>query len=194
MEFDRWSLDLWFVDEPERQPDLHHLRSMQPLITPETQAKILAIKRATRGLRPDGTRLPSYEVYREVLFGGADVSEPWQNSTMTEPVVRTTLLDQSLPDQPTASVMVRRIVMQPNTAGGAHHHNGPVFGSVESGSVYFQVDGGPETILRAGDVFYEPRGVLIDRFDATAEGVTFLGYFLSGPGESPVLTPGPPAL
>jgi quercetin dioxygenase-like cupin family protein len=192
VEFDRWSLDIWFVDDPERQPDLQHLRSMQPLITPETQAKILAIKRSTHGLRPDGTRLPSYEVYREVLFDGAGVSEPVQEPTMTEPVVRTTLLEQSLPGQPTASVTVRRIVMQPDVAGGPHHHNGPVFGTIESGSVFFQVDGGPETVLRAGDVFYEPGGVLIDRFDATSEGVTFLGYFLSGPGERPELTPGPP--
>jgi quercetin dioxygenase-like cupin family protein len=111
---------------------------------------------------------------------------------MTEPVVRATLLEQSLPHQVTESVVVRRIVMQPNVAGGPHHHNGPVFGSIEAGSVYFQVDGGTETLLRAGDVFYEPAHVLIDRFDATSEGVTFLGYFLTGPGESPVLTPGPP--
>jgi quercetin dioxygenase-like cupin family protein len=192
-QLDRWSFDIWFVDEPERQPDLQHLCSMLPLVTPKTQAKILAIKRATRGLRADGTRLPSYEVYREVLFEGAGGSEAGINPTASEPVVRTTLLDQSLPGRPTASVTVRRIVMQPDVAGGAHHHNGPVFGTIEFGSVFFQVDGGPETILRAGDVFYEPGGVLIDRFDATSEGVTFLGYFLSGPGERPELTPGAPS-
>jgi quercetin dioxygenase-like cupin family protein len=111
---------------------------------------------------------------------------------MTEPVTRVTLLDQALPETTTAAVEVRRITLQPNVAGGPHHHNGHVFGSIEAGSVVFQVDGGPEQILRAGDVFYEPAHVLIDRFDATDEGVTFLGYFLSGPDESPTLTPGPP--
>lgn len=111
---------------------------------------------------------------------------------MTEPVVRVTVLEQTLPDKVTASVLVRRITLQPNVVGGPHHHNGPVFGAIEAGSVLFQVDGGPESILRAGDVFYEPADVLIDRFDATAEGVTFLGYFLCGPDESPMLTPGPP--
>lgn len=111
---------------------------------------------------------------------------------MTEPIVRETLLEQQLDDMVTASVQIRRITLQPDVAGGPHHHNGPVFGSIETGSVYFQVDGGPEVVLRAGDVFHEPAGVLIDRFDATSEGVTFLGYFLSGPGESPVLTPGSP--
>ncbi|KQQ00548.1 MULTISPECIES: cupin domain-containing protein [unclassified Rathayibacter] len=111
---------------------------------------------------------------------------------MTEPVTRTTLLEQSLPDQVTASVQVRRITIPPDVAGGPHHHNGPVFGMIEAGSAYFQVDGGPQTILRAGDAFYEPAGVLIDRFDATPEGVTFVGCFLSGPGGTPELTPGPP--
>lgn len=111
---------------------------------------------------------------------------------MTEPIVRETLLEQRLDDQVTASVQIRRITLRPGVAGGPHHHNGPVFGSIETGSVHVQVDGGPEAVLHAGDVFYEPAGVLIDRFDATSEGVTFLAYFLSGPGELPVLTPGSP--
>lgn len=111
---------------------------------------------------------------------------------MIEPVARVTLLEQSLPEKVTAAMQVRRITLQPDVVGGPHHHNGPVFGAIETGSVYFQVDGGPETILRAGDVFYEPADVLIDRFDATPEGVTFLGYFLSGPNESPTLISGPP--
>jgi quercetin dioxygenase-like cupin family protein len=115
------------------------------------------------------------------------------NQGMTEPVMRVTLLEQSLPDKVTAGVQVRRITLQPNVVGGPHCHNGPVFGAIEAGSVFFQVDGGAEAILHAGDVFYEPADVLIDRFDATNEGVTFLGYFLSGPGESPELTSGPPS-
>lgn len=110
---------------------------------------------------------------------------------MTEPVVRVTLLEQQI-DGPAAAVQLRRITLQPDVAGGPHHHSGPVFGTIEAGSVVFQVDGGPETILRVGDVFYEPANVLIDRFDATAEGVTFFGCFLTDPGHAPLLTPGPP--
>jgi quercetin dioxygenase-like cupin family protein len=108
---------------------------------------------------------------------------------MTETVTRETLLRQALPDMTTAVVEVRRITLQPGVAGGAHWHNGPVFGSIEKGSATVQVDGGAETVLRAGDVFYEPAAPhVIDRFDATSEGVTFLGYFLNGPGEVPELT------
>lgn len=77
--------------------------------------------------------------------------------------------------------------MTPSTVAGAHTHNGPVFGSIESGSVVFQIGDEPEKVLRAGDVFYEPADVVISRFDATEEGVSFLGYFLLGAGETPRL-------
>ena len=106
--------------------------------------------------------------------------------------MRVILLEQPLPQKVSATMQVRRITFQPNVVGGPHHHNGPVFGAIEAGSVFFQVNGGPEKVLHAGDVFYEPADVLIDRFDATSEGVTFLGYFLSGPDDSPELTIGPP--
>jgi quercetin dioxygenase-like cupin family protein len=55
-------------------------------------------------------------------------------------------------------------------------HNGPVVGSIVDGSAVFQIDGEPETVLRPGDVFYEPEGARITRFDAQEAGVTFLAY------------------
>lgn len=112
---------------------------------------------------------------------------------MTEPVVRAILLQKDVDDTVTASVEMRRITMQPDVAAGPHHHNGPVFGVIEAGSVHFQVDGGTEVILRAGDTFYEPANVLIDRFDATAEGAVFIGTFLTAPHETARLVMGPPA-
>ncbi|MEV0684383.1 cupin domain-containing protein [Nocardia sp. NPDC050378] len=97
----------------------------------------------------------------------------------TGAVTRTTLLDQVLPS-PLAlhRVEIRRITLAPDVAGGLHVHNGPVFGSIESGSAVYQIEGEPPTILRPGDVFYEPAHVRIQRFDAQQDGVTFLGYFL----------------
>jgi hypothetical protein len=64
---EEWTVDVWFVDQPERQPDLAHVREFAPLVTPETQSAILERKRATRGLASDGTRLPSYLIYDAVL-------------------------------------------------------------------------------------------------------------------------------
>jgi quercetin dioxygenase-like cupin family protein len=103
-----------------------------------------------------------------------------------EPVTRTTVLDQTLPQDAVVShVEVRRITIAPSVTAGAHTHNGPVFGSIEMGSVVFQIGDEPAITLGAGDVFYEPANVVISRFDATEEGVTFLGYFLLGAGEAP---------
>jgi quercetin dioxygenase-like cupin family protein len=95
------------------------------------------------------------------------------------PLSRVVLLDQALPaPQVTHHVEIRRITIAPDFAAGVHVHNGPVFGSIESGSAIYQIEGEPAVVLTAGDVFYEPEGVRIARFDARESGVTFLAYFL----------------
>lgn len=102
------------------------------------------------------------------------------------PITRSVLLDQLLPTpQSTHRVEVRRITIAPGHAGGLHIHNGPVFGSIEKGSAVYQIEGEAASVLGPGDVFYEPEGVGIARFDAQDEGVTFLGYFLLVAGETP---------
>lgn len=104
------------------------------------------------------------------------------------PVSRSVLLDQLLPaPQRTDRVEIRRITLAPGHAGGLHVHNGPVFGSIENGSAVYQIEGRAASVLGPGDVFYEPEGVRIARFDAQDEGVTFLAYFLLAPGETPEL-------
>ena len=101
------------------------------------------------------------------------------------PITRTVVLDQPLPaPQSTHRVEVRRITIAPGHAAGLHVHNGPVFGSIETGSVVYQIEGARASVLVAGDVFYEPKGARIARFDARGEGVTFLGYFLLDDGEN----------
>ncbi|HEY9294714.1 MAG TPA: hypothetical protein VIP98_25805 [Microlunatus sp.] len=70
-----WTLDVWFVDEPERKPALQHVGRIGPCIDPASQAAILAIKRATGGRRPDGTRLPSIEIYEAVVDDGIRTPE-----------------------------------------------------------------------------------------------------------------------
>ncbi|MEV7026276.1 cupin domain-containing protein [Kitasatospora sp. NPDC093558] len=102
------------------------------------------------------------------------------------PLDRVVVLDTKLPEPlATGRVEVRRITIAPGFAAGAHTHNGPVFGSIETGSAVYQIDGEPETVLLPGDVFYEPEGVRIARFDAQEDGVTFLGYFLLPDGLEP---------
>lgn len=99
------------------------------------------------------------------------------------PLSRVVVMDQTLPEPlATQRVEIRRITVAPGYAAGLHVHNGPVFGNIETGSVVYQIEGGPETLLEPGDVFYEPEGTRIARFDAQDEGVTFFGYFLLGDG------------
>lgn len=99
------------------------------------------------------------------------------------PLSRVVVLNQVLPGPLAVQrVEIRRITIAPGYAGGLHIHNGPVFGSIETGSAVYQVEGEPETVLKPGDVFYEPEGVRIARFDAQEDGVTFLGYFLLADG------------
>lgn len=107
-----------------------------------------------------------------------------------QPIIRTIVSDVRLPAaKATERVQVREIKILPSQPAGLYMHNGPVFGNIVAGSVVYQIDGQPASVLRPGDVFYEPEGERIARFDAQDDGVTFLAYFLLSPGQEPELTP-----
>jgi quercetin dioxygenase-like cupin family protein len=109
---------------------------------------------------------------------------------MTEPITRAILNDFSLTrPKDIHHVEVRRIHIEPGYAGGLHVHNGPVFGNIVEGSAVYQIEGQAESVLEAGDVFYEPEQTRIARFDAGADGVTFLAYFLLEEGQASELIP-----
>ena len=61
-----WKIDVWFVDEPDLQPDLEHVRALPPRLTDAARLAILRIKEVWAG-RP-GYR--SYDVYTAVLDSG----------------------------------------------------------------------------------------------------------------------------
>jgi quercetin dioxygenase-like cupin family protein len=106
-----------------------------------------------------------------------------------QPITRTIVSDVRLPAvKATDRVQAREIKILPSQPAGLHVHNGPVFGSIVEGSVVYQIEGQPESVLRPGDVFYEPEGARIARFDAQRDGVTFVAYFLLSPGQEPELT------
>jgi quercetin dioxygenase-like cupin family protein len=109
--------------------------------------------------------------------------------TPEQPVTRAVLMDARLRQvKETSHVEIREIRILPGHAAGLHVHNGPVVGGIVQGSAIYQVEGQPEAILGAGDVFFEPEGERIARFDAGDDGVTFLAYFLLSPGQDPELT------
>jgi quercetin dioxygenase-like cupin family protein len=105
--------------------------------------------------------------------------------TDTPPVTRTVVLDQLLATPSTTHrVEVRRIGIAAGQPAGLHIHNCPVFGNIEAGSVVYQIDGQPESVLTPGDTFHEPQGARIARFDPQDDGVTFLAYFLLDAGQT----------
>lgn len=103
-----------------------------------------------------------------------------------QPITRDVLLRAHLQQaKPTHQIEFRRIRIAPGYAAGLHVHNGPVVGSIVDGSATFQIDGEPVSILGPGDVFFEPEGARIARFDAGDDGVTFLAYFLLDQDQDP---------
>ncbi|MFF1574203.1 GNAT family N-acetyltransferase [Leifsonia sp. NPDC058292] len=129
------------------------------------------------GFEPTGEELFGEIVGAKVVAvepAGAATPEP----AAAEPVTRVVVQDALLP-HPLSIVRVetRRISIRPNVAAGLHVHNGPVIGSIETGSAIYQVDGEPEKTLRPGDVFYEPAGARVARFDGGPHGVTFVAHF-----------------
>jgi hypothetical protein len=72
---DDWTLDIWFVDEPERQPDLAHMRWMPDKLTPEARTTILEIK-SVWAARPEyGMTLRGVDIYTAVLTDGVRTLE-----------------------------------------------------------------------------------------------------------------------
>lgn len=67
---DMWTLDIWFVDQPERQPSTMHLTTLGPRLTDETRAAIIAIKKSWADRPEYGTTFKSLDVYRAVLDDG----------------------------------------------------------------------------------------------------------------------------
>ncbi len=111
------------------------------------------------------------------------------NESNPPPVSREVVLDVRLPRVlPTERVEVRRITMVAGHPAGLHVHNGPVFGSIVAGSVSYEIDAEPTSELHPGDVFYEPEGARIARFDAGPDGVEFLAYFPLSSGQSAELS------
>jgi NADP-dependent 3-hydroxy acid dehydrogenase YdfG len=79
-----WNLDIWFVDQPERQPDLAHVQTMPARLTPDIRTAILQIKAAWADRPEYGTSVTSYDVYRSVLDDGVRTPQQFhQWSTRT---------------------------------------------------------------------------------------------------------------
>jgi quercetin dioxygenase-like cupin family protein len=102
---------------------------------------------------------------------------------------RTKLLTQPVDAAPDR-LEAYRVEFPPGQRGGPHLHPGPVTGYVESGLIAFERDGHPASELGPGDVFFEPSGETIRRFDnlSDREPATFIAFYLIS-GDQPLIQP-----
>jgi quercetin dioxygenase-like cupin family protein len=100
---------------------------------------------------------------------------------------RTQLLAHPLNATPDR-VAAYRVELPPGQPTGLHFHPSPVTGYVESGLIAFQPDGQPVRELRPGDVFFEPAGETIRRFDnlSDSEPAAFIAFYLLN-GDQPLI-------
>jgi quercetin dioxygenase-like cupin family protein len=99
------------------------------------------------------------------------------------PDARTRIVfSQSLPQLDAAHLKVTtvEVTYPPGGASAPHSHPCPVIGYVLRGAVRMQVKGGPVSVYRPGDSFYEaPNGVhQVSANASTKEPAVFLAYFI----------------
>jgi hypothetical protein len=70
-----WNVDVWFVDEPQRQPDLNHLGAFGPRIDYAARVAILRIKHRWAATPHYGREVSGIDVYRAVLDDGVRTPE-----------------------------------------------------------------------------------------------------------------------
>jgi quercetin dioxygenase-like cupin family protein len=102
-------------------------------------------------------------------------------------ISRTALLSHPVHGSP-GRVEAYRVELPPGQPAGPHLHPGDVTGYVESGSIAFERDGQPGRELHAGDVFFEPAGQTIRRFDnlSAIEPAVFVAFYLLT-GDQPLI-------
>jgi hypothetical protein len=76
----RWNIDIWFVAEAGRQPDLRHVHQLGARLTTETRAAILSIKRVWADRPEYGRSVTSFDIYTAVLDRGVRTPDEFERS------------------------------------------------------------------------------------------------------------------
>lgn len=107
-----------------------------------------------------------------------------------EPVTITEIFKQAHPEIADKEVLVKKIVLLPGASAPPHVHPGMVVGYVESGTLEFQLKGGPLQKFKTGDTFLEPPGshhMVAKNPDAKTK--TIIIAFVVNPKGAPLSTP-----
>jgi len=107
------------------------------------------------------------------------------------PLKREPVLEEALPaaNPPVKQVRGARIRFAPSRPTGCHRHPVSVVGVVTAGSFVFKREGDTEKTIKAGDGFFEPAGVTIERFDnaSSTEPAEIVAYYLTDSKDRPLI-------
>ncbi len=76
----KWKLDIWFVEDESKQPDLRHLTEILPRLTQETREAIINIKKEWINRPEYGNKVTSYSIYIAVLDKGVRTIEDFRKT------------------------------------------------------------------------------------------------------------------
>jgi quercetin dioxygenase-like cupin family protein len=107
------------------------------------------------------------------------------------PLQRVPVLEEAIPSVNPAIKLVRgaHIKFAPRQTTGLHRHPISVAGVVTAGSFIFKREGEPEKIIKTGDAFFEPAGVISERFDnaSSTEPAELVAFYLTDAKDRPLI-------
>src|SRR5215469_12888805 len=107
------------------------------------------------------------------------------------PLQRVPVLEETIPSSNPAIKLVRgaHIRFAPRQTTGLHRHPISVAGVVTAGSFVFKREGEPERTIKTGDVFFEPAGVITERFDnsSSTEPAELIAFYLTDAKDRPLI-------
>jgi quercetin dioxygenase-like cupin family protein len=107
------------------------------------------------------------------------------------PLQRVPVLEEAIPSANPAIKMVRgaRIRFVPRQTTGLHRHPISVAGVVTAGSFVFKRESEPEKIIKTGDAFFEPAGVITEKFDngSSTEPAELVAFYLTDAKDRPLI-------
>ena len=102
-----------------------------------------------------------------------------------------TLVGRADVSVPGREAVVARVEVSPGTYAGRHTHPGDEISYVLEGEAELLIDGQPPRIVKAGESFVIPAGVIHDAHNATDKPIRLVGVYVVEKGK-PLATPAPP--
>lgn len=94
------------------------------------------------------------------------------------------LVQEKLEGVQDREVTIKRFEIEPGYVGGRHSHTGPVYVYVVSGELTVDIDGVGRSVVKAGEVYKEPIGrVMQGRNMSTTSPLTLVVFQVGEPGK-----------